>query len=141
MTESPRRNIFDMNLSLLTGLDLLTPFPLLGVSVHISLTFSSTMLQWRSLQQKHDLLFYPVPNHPRNKIKTYNALTLARSLRLFLLVGIGDISSRTKIRMESNLPAHYQDLCAVLHRLVIQWINIRGGGCIDRYESKTILLV
>lgn len=47
---------------LLTKRSLFTPFPLfpLGFSVHISLTFSSTMLQWRS-----------------------NALTRARSLRLF----------------------------------------------------------
>lgn len=44
MTLSPRRNIFEMNLSLLTPF-----FPSLPVfSVHISFTFSSTILQWRS---------------------------------------------------------------------------------------------
>lgn len=47
-----------INRSLLTGLPFF-PFDSLGVSVHISLTFSSTMLQWRS-----------------------NALTRARSFRL-----------------------------------------------------------
>ena len=47
-----------MNLSLLTGLPFF-PAAVLGVSVHISFTFSNTILQWRS-----------------------NALTLARSLRL-----------------------------------------------------------
>ena len=36
-----------MNRSLFTGLDFLVALPL-GVSVHISLTFSKTMLQWRS---------------------------------------------------------------------------------------------
>lgn len=36
-----------MNRSLFTGLPFL-PVLVLGVSVHISLTFSSTMLQWRS---------------------------------------------------------------------------------------------
>lgn len=45
MTESPRRNILEMYRSLLTGLDFFFPFPLLGTSVHISFTFSSTMLQ------------------------------------------------------------------------------------------------
>jgi hypothetical protein len=44
MTLSPLKNILLMNLSLLTPL-----LPgLLPRSVHISLTFSSTMLQWRS---------------------------------------------------------------------------------------------
>merc|ERR1719493_25983 len=45
ITESPLRNIFDMNLSLFTGLAFFFPFPVLGNSVHISLTPSSTMLQ------------------------------------------------------------------------------------------------
>lgn len=48
MTESPRRNIFEINLSLLTGLAFFFPFPGFGISVHISLTFSNTMLQCRS---------------------------------------------------------------------------------------------
>ena len=48
ITESPRKNILEMNLSLLTGFDLAFPFPVLGTSVHISLTFSSTMLKCRS---------------------------------------------------------------------------------------------
>ena len=43
MTLSPRKNIFDTNLSLLTPLP-----PDLLFSVHISFTFSSTILQWRS---------------------------------------------------------------------------------------------
>lgn len=47
MTVSPRRNILLMNRSLLTGFAFF-PLPLLGTSVHISLTFSSTMLQCRS---------------------------------------------------------------------------------------------
>lgn len=55
MTLSPLRNILLINLSLLTPLEL--PF---GFSVHISFTFSKTMLQWRS-----------------------NALTRASSFRLF----------------------------------------------------------
>lgn len=38
ITESPRRNIFDMNRSLLTGLTFFFPFPVLGTSVHISFT-------------------------------------------------------------------------------------------------------
>jgi len=55
MTLSPLKNILLMNRSLLT------PFaPPLPFSVHISFTFSRTMLQWRS-----------------------NALTRASSLRLF----------------------------------------------------------
>lgn len=45
MTESPRRNILEMYRSLFTGLDFFFPFPLLGTSVHISFTFSNTMLQ------------------------------------------------------------------------------------------------
>lgn len=48
MTESPRRNIFEINRSLLTGLTFFLPFPVRGTSVHISLTLSSTMLQCRS---------------------------------------------------------------------------------------------
>lgn len=61
MTESPRRNIFEMNLSLFTGLDFFFPLPARGCSVHISLTFSKTMLQCLS-----------------------NALTLPSSFLLFL---------------------------------------------------------
>ena len=45
MTESPRRNILEMKRSLLTGLLFFLPFPVLGTSTHISLTFSRTMLQ------------------------------------------------------------------------------------------------
>merc|ERR1719347_2464596 len=61
MTESPLRNILEMNLSLLTGLDFFLPLPVFGTSVHISFTFSSTMLQCLS-----------------------KALTLANSFLLFL---------------------------------------------------------
>merc|ERR1712241_1357328 len=61
MTESPRRNIFEMNLSLFTGLAFFLPFPVFGSSVHISLTPSRTMLQCLS-----------------------NAFTLPRSFLLFL---------------------------------------------------------
>ena len=53
-----RTYILLINLSLLTGLPFFPP-AVFGVSVHISFTFSNTILQWRS-----------------------NALTLARSLRL-----------------------------------------------------------
>lgn len=59
MTESPLKNILLMKRSLFTGLPFF-PSLNLGVSVHISLTFSSTILQCLS-----------------------NALTLASSLRLF----------------------------------------------------------
>lgn len=45
MTESPLKNILEMKRSLLTGLDFFLPLPVLGTSVHISFTFSSTMLQ------------------------------------------------------------------------------------------------
>merc|ERR1719367_1705699 len=45
MTESPLRNIFEMKRSLLTGFDFFLPLPVLGTSVHISFTFSRTMLQ------------------------------------------------------------------------------------------------
>ena len=45
ITESPRKNIFDMKRSLLTGLDFFLPLPLFGTSVHISFTFSKTILQ------------------------------------------------------------------------------------------------
>mmetsp|Transcript_34964 Transcript_34964/g.99120 ORF Transcript_34964/g.99120 Transcript_34964/m.99120 type:complete len:239 (-) Transcript_34964:70-786(-) len=45
MTESPRRNILLMNRSLLTGVEPFLPLPVLGISVHISFTFSRTMLQ------------------------------------------------------------------------------------------------
>jgi len=45
MTESPRRNILLIYRSLLTGLAFFDPFPDFGSSVHISFTFSSTMLQ------------------------------------------------------------------------------------------------
>merc|ERR1711915_603597 len=48
MTESPRRNILEMYRSLFTGLDFFFPLPALGTSVQSSLTFSRTMLQWRS---------------------------------------------------------------------------------------------
>ena len=44
ITESPRRNIFAIYLSLLIGFAFL-PFPVLGISYHISLTFSKTILQ------------------------------------------------------------------------------------------------
>ena len=60
ITESPLRKSLAIYLSLLTGLALLFPFPVFGTSVHISFTFSSTMLKCRS-----------------------NALTRASSLRLF----------------------------------------------------------
>lgn len=45
ITESPRRNILEMYLSLFTGLDFFFPLPVLGTSVHISFTFSKTILQ------------------------------------------------------------------------------------------------
>lgn len=48
MTESPRKNIFDINLSLLTGFTFFFPLPVRGTSVHISFTLSRTMLQCRS---------------------------------------------------------------------------------------------
>ena len=48
ITESPLRNILEMNLSLFTGAAFFAPFPVFGTSVQISLTFSSTMLQCRS---------------------------------------------------------------------------------------------
>lgn len=38
ITESPRKNIFEIKRSLLTGLTFFLPFPVLGISVHISLT-------------------------------------------------------------------------------------------------------
>lgn len=61
ITESPRRNILEMNRSLATGFPFFfCPFPGFGSSVHISFTFSRTMLQWRS-----------------------KALTRANNLRLF----------------------------------------------------------
>lgn len=61
ITESPLRNILEMYRSLFTGFPFFfCPFPDLGNSVHISLTFSKTMLQCRS-----------------------NALTLASNFRLF----------------------------------------------------------
>ena len=41
MTESPRKNILLMNLSLFTGLEPLLPRPDLGCSVQNSLTFSN----------------------------------------------------------------------------------------------------
>eukprot|EP00322_Chrysochromulina_rotalis_P003386 CAMPEP_0115859736 /NCGR_PEP_ID=MMETSP0287-20121206/16770_1 /TAXON_ID=412157 /ORGANISM="Chrysochromulina rotalis, Strain UIO044" /LENGTH=115 /DNA_ID=CAMNT_0003314047 /DNA_START=491 /DNA_END=838 /DNA_ORIENTATION=+ len=48
MTLSPRKNILLMNRSRFIACAFFLPFPALGTSVHISLTFSSTMLQWRS---------------------------------------------------------------------------------------------
>lgn len=45
ITESPRRNIFGMNRSFATGFAFFLPLPVFGSSVHISLTFSSTILQ------------------------------------------------------------------------------------------------
>lgn len=45
ITESPRKNILEINLSLFTGFTFFFPFPVRGTSVHISLTFSRTMLQ------------------------------------------------------------------------------------------------
>ncbi len=59
MTESPLKNILEMNRSLLAGMALFLPRPRLPASVHISRTCSRTKLQWRS-----------------------KALTRARSLRL-----------------------------------------------------------
>lgn len=47
MTLSPRRNILLIKRSLLTTRPFL-PSAVRGVSLHISFTFSSTMLQWRS---------------------------------------------------------------------------------------------
>lgn len=38
ITESPRKNIFEMNRSLFTGLTFFFPLPVRGISVHISLT-------------------------------------------------------------------------------------------------------
>lgn len=45
MTESPRKNILLINLSLFTARPRFTPFPDFGASVHISRTFSNTILQ------------------------------------------------------------------------------------------------
>lgn len=53
MTESPRRNILEMYLSLLTGLDFFFPLPVFGVSVHISFTFSRTILQCLKLNKDY----------------------------------------------------------------------------------------
>lgn len=48
ITESPLKNILEMKRSLFTGFTFFLPLPVRGISVHISLTFSRTMLQWRS---------------------------------------------------------------------------------------------
>lgn len=49
MTESPRKNIFEMNRSLFTGFTFFLPFPVRGTSVHISLTLKKQMkLVWIS---------------------------------------------------------------------------------------------
>lgn len=53
MTESPLKNIFEMKRSLLTGFDFFLPFPVFGCSVHISLTFSRTMLQCLKIVKKN----------------------------------------------------------------------------------------
>lgn len=45
MTLSPLRNILLMNRSLYTGAAAFRPFPVLGISVHSSFTFSRIMLQ------------------------------------------------------------------------------------------------
>ena len=45
ITLSPRRNILEMKRSRLMGAAFFLPLPVFGTSVHISLTFSSTMLQ------------------------------------------------------------------------------------------------
>ena len=45
ITLSPRRNILLMKRSRLMGMAFFLPLPVFGTSVHISLTFSSTMLQ------------------------------------------------------------------------------------------------
>ena len=45
ITLSPRKNILLMKRSLFTGLAFCLPLPVFGTSVHISFTFSKTMLQ------------------------------------------------------------------------------------------------
>ena len=60
ITESPLKNILPIVLSRFTGLAFLPLFPL-GISVHISTTYSKTIFMWRS-----------------------KALTLAKSFLLFL---------------------------------------------------------
>ena len=53
ITESPRRNILAINLSLFTGLPFFCPFPVFGISVHISLTWSNTNETWcKTLKQQ-----------------------------------------------------------------------------------------
>ncbi len=104
MTESPRKNILLTNLSLLTGFPLFTPLPDFGTSVHISFTFSKTMLQWRS-----------------------KAFTLARSLWLLRQL-INTCRNRKKkkseeekrrIRLRTNFEILLKEayLGIVLHRL------------------------
>lgn len=51
ITESPRKNIFEMKRSLFTGLTFFFPLPVRGISVHISLT-----LNIRTKQNKKELM-------------------------------------------------------------------------------------
>ena len=72
MTESPRKNIFEIKRSLLIGLDFAFPFPAFGCSVHISFTFSktcpNTMQLWylqllQYVLQKSKVVFFEHTTH------------------------------------------------------------------------------
>ena len=67
MTESPLRNILEMKRSLFTGFDFFLPLPVFGTSVHISFTFSSTMLQclWKESRKTS---VQKDPNNKRHRI-------------------------------------------------------------------------
>ena len=99
-------HIFEINRSLLTGLPFL-PFARRGVSVHISLTFSKTMLQWRS-----------------------KALTRANSLRLLRHEMSTWVWERTAVcKMESGPEVNsYSSNCAISNSLFTFCVSGVGAG-------------
>jgi hypothetical protein len=89
MTESPRKNILETNLSLLIGFPRVLPFPPFDVSVHISLTSSNNLRAKevkKKKKEKNQCRFWMERRELTGNFSTYklqclsNALTLPNNL-------------------------------------------------------------
>ena len=116
ITESPRRNILAMYLSLLTGFAFF-PFPDLGVSVHISFTFSKTMLQclskaftlassfllFRQLISTWVLFFTDCVKTERGPVLNSSCSLWASSSGVISLLGLFILGRRKTANLESEI--------------------------------------
>lgn len=79
ITESPRKNIFEIKRSLLTGFTFFLPLPVRGTSVHISLTlkylkkkrFNTMLMIYNAKLNEYEHEYVPFKNHVTMTIKCF----------------------------------------------------------------------